>query len=62
MPAPAPVNETINFSLSEFNEETFGKLSENLRLTIAKSPEYSEATKPKDAAQEAQMIDDEIPF
>lgn len=63
MKAPALVNETINFSLDDFNEETFMKLSENLRATIAKSPEYMEATKPKDQQpQSAPLADDEIPF
>jgi hypothetical protein len=47
MAAPVMVNEPINFSLDEFDAEVFNKLSESLRSTIAKSPEYAESAKPK---------------
>lgn len=62
MTPPPLANETVNFSLDEFNVEEFNKLSEGLRTTIAKSPEYMEATKPKDQQGAAALINDEIPF
>lgn len=34
------VNPTVYFSLSDFNQDIFDSLSENLKATIAKSPEY----------------------
>lgn len=38
--SPSLVNEPVYFSLSNFNSEIYASLSENLRATIAKSPEY----------------------
>jgi hypothetical protein len=38
--APSLVNECVYFSLSDFKQDLYDKLSENLRATIAKSPEY----------------------
>lgn len=40
MTAPNLINEPLYFSLSEFKQDVYDKLSENLRATIAKSPEY----------------------
>lgn len=38
--SPAVINEPLYFSLSNFNAEIYATLSDNLRSTIAKSPEY----------------------
>lgn len=65
MTAPVLVNETINFSLDDFDADIFSKLSESLRSTISKSPEYIEAIKPADTqvqAAPAALLDDGIPF
>lgn len=40
---PELINPPIKFSLNSFNQEIYDGLSENLRNTIAKSPEYAEA-------------------
>ena len=45
-------NEPLEFSLSEFDVNVYNKLSESLRTTIAKSPEYAEATGIKPKAEE----------
>lgn len=37
---PEMVNEPIYFSLADFNQVTFDKLSQSLKETIARSPEY----------------------
>lgn len=42
MVAPEPANESIYFSLSDFRQDLYDKLSESLRAVIAKSPEYQE--------------------
>lgn len=68
MTAPALVNEPIYFSLNDFRQDVFDKLSEGLRAIIAKSPEYQElkgghaeyASVPEDA--HPAPLDDEIPF
>jgi hypothetical protein len=41
--APAPKNETLCFSLEAFDERDFDKLSDRIRETIMKSPEYKKA-------------------
>jgi hypothetical protein len=40
MEAPAPVGDTVFFSLSEFDQAEFDKLSDKIREKIMKSPEY----------------------
>ncbi len=40
MEAPVPVNPTVFFSLSDFSQEEFDKLSEKIKEKIMKSPEY----------------------
>ncbi len=35
-----PVNEQVYFSLNDFRQEIYDKLTEGLRATIAKSPEF----------------------
>lgn len=42
MNVPSLVNETIYFSLNEFKQAEFEKLSDNLKAIIARSPEYQE--------------------
>ena len=37
-------NEKLEFSLNEFDINTYNKLSDSLKATIAKSPEYAEVT------------------
>ena len=39
MTAPVMVNASVQLNLAEFNQDVFDSLSENLRITIAKSPE-----------------------
>lgn len=59
-------NEKLEFSLADFDQETYDKLSDSLKATIAKSPEFMELQKPTATAvsQTASqpLIDDEIPF
>lgn len=43
MTAPPLVNPTVDFDLSEFDQEVYDSLSEGLRNTIALSPEYAQA-------------------
>jgi hypothetical protein len=40
MEAPVPVNPTVFFSLSDFDQVEFDKLSEKIKEKIMKSPEY----------------------
>jgi hypothetical protein len=41
-----PENETLEFSLADFDQSSFDKLSDKLKETIMKSPEYMELKKP----------------
>jgi hypothetical protein len=69
MDAPQLANETLFLSLApgEFDEAAFEKLSDNIKDTVRKSPEYQEiangdipaATSPDDYGAD---LDDEIPF
>lgn len=52
-----PENETVYFSLDEFDGEIFAGLSESLREKIAKSPEYKEAVKSGKAASAVPTIE-----
>jgi hypothetical protein len=52
MATPDMVNESIYFSLNEFDEIKLAKLSDQLKQTIMKSPEFAEATKPASAKTE----------
>lgn len=59
-------NERLEFSLADFSEASYEKLSDSLKTTIAKSPEYMEIKKPSaqtvaDAIAKP-ILDDEIPF
>lgn len=70
MTVPPLVNETINFDLGEFDQNVYDKLSESIKATIAKSPEYQElkGAKQVDEVPDAsnghapKLLDDEIPF
>ena len=61
------VTEEIFFSLNDFDQALFDKLSDRLKETIAKSPEYAAATSTKPASQTKSAVaapdmDDDIPF
>lgn len=69
--APKQINASVQFSLSEFNQDVFDSLSENLRGTIAKSPEYGAIkglnspepnTHDEPDRDNAAPFDDTIPF
>lgn len=67
--APTPKNETLCFSLDTYDEHEFSKLSEKLRDTIMKSPEYKKAMgqwigdePASNGHYEPGSLDDEIPF
>lgn len=72
MKAPALVSKTVDFDLSEFDQDVYDSLSESLRDTIALSPEYAQAVghKPKTTNETVTghlddhppLSDDEIPF
>ena len=65
MEAPKIVNETVFFSLSEFDQKEFDKLSDKVKEKIMKSPEYqslnSEITR-LDAEQKADLAEDDVAF
>lgn len=66
MKANPAVGELVFFSLSDFEQEAFDKLSERLQETITKSPEYKALKEPvapawRQAAAAA-IDDDDIPF
>lgn len=74
--APAPSNELVYFDLDEYDVNVFDKLSEGLRATIMRSPEWQELhagetsdpvgdprdDDPPPPAYRAVPLDDDIPF
>lgn len=74
MPSPELINPTVQFDLGAFDQAVYDAFSENLKATIAKSPEYQELkgghkTDPNTvpdgrefAPADAAPLDDEIPF
>ncbi len=52
MEAPVPVNSTVFFSLSDFNQEEFDKLSDKIKDKIKGSPEYQSLFSDKPAPSE----------
>lgn len=64
MEVPAQVNESIYFSLDEFNQDVFNGLSKGYQKFITASPEYqgilNGGNKPKGSAMAD--LDDDIPF
>lgn len=65
MEAPVPEGETIFFSLSEFDQKEFDKLSDKVKEKIMKSPEYqslnSEGARLQ-KEQDADLADDDVAF
>lgn len=64
---PEGINTTMLFSLDKFDETMFDSLSENIKETIRKSPEYRSIGEQSKAYQEASGgsvadMDDSIPF
>ena len=65
MEAPKIVNETVFFSLTEFDKKEFDKLSEKVKEKIMKSPEYQSLTSETsrlDAEQKADLANDDVAF
>jgi hypothetical protein len=71
MAASPLINEPIYFSLGDFRQDLFDKLSQGLQAVIAKSPEYQELkgasrfenhVPDDDHAAALQQLDEEIPF
>jgi hypothetical protein len=64
MQVPARVNDLVYFSLDEFNQATFDKLSDGYKKLIQASPEYQAVTNPQSQPRrsfEEEMERDEIP-
>jgi hypothetical protein len=64
---PEGINTTMLFSLDKFDETMFDSLSENIKETIKKSPEYRSIDEQSKAYQEASGgsvadMDNDIPF
>lgn len=61
---PPQVNDTVFFSLDEFNRDVFEKLSDGYKKLIMASPEYKHATDPQAVAKRGHFadMDDDIPF
>jgi hypothetical protein len=66
---PESVNSTLLFSLDKFDEQVFDSLSENIKETIRKSPEYRALEQPTTSQQYAAAtggsvadMDSDIPF
>jgi hypothetical protein len=64
---PEGINTTMIFNLDKFDETMFDSLSENIKETIRKSPEYRSIGEQSKAYQEASggsvaAMDDSIPF
>jgi hypothetical protein len=65
MQVPARMNDLVYFSLDEFNQATFDKLSDGYKKLIQASPEYQAVTNPQSQPRrsfEEEMERDEIPF
>jgi hypothetical protein len=62
MDAPAPVGETLFFSLSEFDQAVFDKLSDKIKDKIRMSPEYKSLTGAAPAQPDSINPDDDVAF
>jgi hypothetical protein len=65
MQVPARINDLVYFSLDEFNQATFDKLSDGYKKLIQASPEYQAVTNPQaqsDKRGSFDDMDDDIPF
>lgn len=63
-PVPNQINPLTYFSLDEFSQEAFDKLSEGIKKLIQVSPEYQQATSPAQQKKPGAFDDmeDDIPF
>jgi hypothetical protein len=64
MEKPAPQNQTLFFSLDDYNQNQLDGLSEKIRAIITKSPEYASSLargRPPVPAHNSNL-DDDIPF
>tara|TARA_R110000868_G_scaffold150390_1_gene373554 strand:- start:764 stop:1408 length:645 start_codon:yes stop_codon:yes gene_type:complete len=64
---PPRVNETVYFSLDEFDAGVYESLSDGIKKMISASPEYQRAIKPRPAAPAQKQtfeeaMEDDIPF
>lgn len=66
---PEGVNSTLLFSLDKFDEQVFDSLSDSIKDTIRKSPEYRAVSQPTTSQQYAAAsggsvanMDDDVPF
>jgi hypothetical protein len=66
MAAPEPINPVVYFSLEDYSETVYASLSDGLKTTIAKSPEFHRlATGGSDddlPERRDADLDDEVPF
>jgi hypothetical protein len=65
MQVPARMNDLVYFSLDEFNQATFDKLSDGYKKLIQASPEYQAVTNPQSQPRrsfEEEMEGNDIPF
>lgn len=64
--APKIENETVYFSLNDFKQDVFDKLSDGLKEVIAKSPEYQQLKGPTSNSIHAhdahEVAFEEVPF
>ena len=60
--APDPVNESIWFDLTNFDQSTYEKLSKYVQETIAKSPEFQQYVGNAFSSSHIENEDEEIPF
>jgi hypothetical protein len=66
---PEGINQTLLFSLDKFDEQVFESLSDSIKDTIRKSPEYRAVSQPTTSQQYAAAtggsvanMDDDVPF
>lgn len=63
---PKVENETIYFSLNDFKQELYDKLSDGMKESISKSPEYMQIkgshAPEHHASDDVPVMDDSIPF
>jgi hypothetical protein len=66
---PDGINSTLLFSIDKFDEQVFDSLSENIKETIRKSPEYRAVSQPTTSQEYAAAtggsvtnLEDDVPF
>lgn len=64
MEAPKQVNDTVYFSLDEFDQHVFETISDGIKKMITASPEYESALKRASGVATGSKadVDDDIPF